>query len=200
MNPIEFLRYLALSGGDARVGASLSTAIEAAHALSYVAGEAELVMACRRLLAAHPHSGRLWTLTATMCGSAEPVAAAHRWVDAAERDATYEHVPDDAVLTSALLVGPSQVVIDDDERWAGEEHVLVAPFGTAVPAEIAAVATEVLAARGSRVCVSPLADFDAVVGPAGLVGVGERASDCAVAAELLRGLEADVHRSRRAGG
>lgn len=200
MNPMEFLRYLALSGGDVGGGASLSTAIEAAHALSYVADEAELVMACRRLLAAHPHSGRLWTLAATMCGAAEPLAAARKWIDDAERDRTHDHAAGDATLVTAHLVGPTEAVVADScERYHDGQLLLVAPFGTAVPADVTAVATTVAQPRRTGATLVPLTVFDGIVGPAGLVGIAERGSDCVTAAELLRGVEADVHKSRRVG-
>lgn len=201
MNPMEFLRYLALRGGDSSSGASLEIAVEAAQALSYVADKAELVMACRRLLAAHPYAGRLWTLTAAMCTSVEPTDAAHRWIAAAGRDPTYDHVPDeDGMPTSALLVGPTDAIVADDrERGDGDPMLLVAPFGTAVPADVAVAAAEALCVRGASVGVVPLSDFDRIVGPAGVVGVSERGSDGVVAPELLVGLEADVHKSRQAG-
>ncbi|MGH9304415.1 MAG: hypothetical protein ACRDZ5_08390 [Acidimicrobiales bacterium] len=78
MHPIERLRYIARSEGDA--GKML--AIEAAWTLSELASiePSALLTACRRLLDRRPECGQLWWIGAHLLLAADPFAASRRLV------------------------------------------------------------------------------------------------------------------------
>jgi hypothetical protein len=86
-NPFERLRSLARWSGDDDELAS-----EAAAALTSLAGEPGLVVACRRMLAHHPAAATLWWTLAHVLASPDPADAARRCRDALDADRTADRL------------------------------------------------------------------------------------------------------------
>jgi len=105
VHPIERLRYVARSGGD-----PAEIAGEAVAALSALAADPRaLLIACRRLLDAHPECGPLWWAAARLICSSEPALAAdeveERLIDDPTADELAAALPAGAVV--AAVPSPS---------------------------------------------------------------------------------------------
>lgn len=165
MHPIERLRYIARSyGGDPR-----RLVVETASALRALGADpAGLVVACRRIVERHPTSGPLWWLCAHMLTDSDPFAVARRLAseiaddptadqlaDALPRDATVCVVGWSDLISEALLHRDDLTVLaigSDDSADLLTGAVLAADV--VLIEALAASATEMLAAPGSRAAAS----------------------------------------------
>lgn len=107
VHPIEHLRYVA----RARGAESTSLTREAATALASLrADNANLVIACRRIVQRHPEVGPLWSMCARLLTSDDPTNLAWEIADEMEDDATSHAVatafPDEATV---LTIGWPEV-------------------------------------------------------------------------------------------
>ncbi len=183
MHPIERLRYVARAG-DPDPGL---LAEEAAAALASLAfDERALVVACRRLLEAHPLAGPLWWVCAHVLAAQDPQLAAARVAGQLAADPTGEELAASLPASATVLAAPGALVslalslrADLEARLvgspgalrfalsalgAGERATAFAPEHAAQAASGATVAVvEALAAGPSGVVVAPA---DAVVAAA----------------------------------
>ncbi len=89
-NPFEWLRSVARSRSD-----DDHLALEAAAALSAVAHDpAQLVVACRRLVAHHPSNGALWWVASHLLAAADAGVAARTCHDVLAGDRTHDRLRD----------------------------------------------------------------------------------------------------------
>lgn len=122
VHPIERLRYVARAGD---VDASVLVQESAAALAGLGDDPGGLLLSVRRLLARHPASGPLWSLSARMLAAADGAAEGYRFCEAVEEDASPRvlagAIPDDARIT--VLGWPDQ--IGDALRRRGDVEVLV---------------------------------------------------------------------------
>jgi hypothetical protein len=104
VHPIEHLRYVARSAGDPS-----ELAEEAADALQGLSGDPRaLLMACQRLLGAHPACGPLWWLAARVMCSLDPVAAAQDAQELLAGDLTAEELAGALPAGATVVTAPTR--------------------------------------------------------------------------------------------
>lgn len=170
MHPIERLRYVARSSGDDQRMLVRETA-GALRGLGF--DPAGLVVACRRIVERHPHSGPMWWLCASVLAAPDPYRCAAALADDLEADPT----PD--VLVDALPDAATVCVVG----WPDLIGEALLRRGDAT---VLAVDTSDLgygdSGMGSSAFVRRLqhADVDAEVVPAAGLGAAVLASDVVV--------------------
>ncbi len=107
MHPIERLRYVARTSGDA-----CELVEEAADALVDLSGEPRVLLtASRRLLDAHPECGPLWWLAARVLCSVEPGLAAELARELIAGDVTAEELAASLPGAATVVAAPSRLVL-----------------------------------------------------------------------------------------